>query len=56
LAVLWEGARDDPKQVQARKEIVGITTDILGQVQFWTQAEKMKREVEADWNSSMALA
>jgi hypothetical protein len=55
LAVLWEGARDDPKQVKARKEIVNITTDILSQVQLWTEAEKLKREVEAEWNNSMAL-
>lgn len=42
LSVLWEGARDSPTQVRARNEAVEEITEILGQVEIWTQAEKIR--------------
>lgn len=44
IAVLWEGARDDPKQVRARKEVLDIVATILDQVRIWTDAEKLHRD------------
>jgi hypothetical protein len=42
LSVLWEGTRDDPTQISARKAVVEIVGDILGQLSMWTQAEKTR--------------
>ncbi|PBL02484.1 hypothetical protein ARMGADRAFT_1005847 [Armillaria gallica] len=44
LAVLWEGAGDDPQQVYARRAIVGEVEKILGQIEMWKDAEKLKKE------------
>jgi len=44
IAVLWEGARDDPKQVRARMEVLDVVATILGQVRIWTEAQKLHRE------------
>jgi len=42
LAVLWEGARDNPAQLKARKDIVDVVGMIHKQIQLWTDADKMK--------------
>ncbi|KAK0468295.1 uncharacterized protein EV420DRAFT_1473993 [Desarmillaria tabescens] len=44
LAVLWEGAGDDPQQVYARRAIVAEVEKVLGQVELWKDAEKLKKE------------
>ncbi|KAK0191014.1 hypothetical protein F5146DRAFT_1196144 [Armillaria mellea] len=44
LTVLWEGAGDDPQQVYARRAIVGEVEKILGQIELWKDAEKLKNE------------
>ncbi|KAK0453568.1 hypothetical protein EV421DRAFT_2030518 [Armillaria borealis] len=44
LAVLWEGVGDDPQQVHARRAIVGEVEKILGQIELWKDAEKLKKE------------
>jgi len=42
LSILWEGPRDHPDQVRARNETVEKVTEILGQVQLWTDAEQLR--------------
>jgi hypothetical protein len=44
LSVLWEGLRDHPAQVRARKETVEEVTQILAQVNFWTEAEQLRNK------------
>jgi len=44
LAVLWEGARDNPAQLRARKAIIDVVQTIQDQVKLWTEADKMKQE------------
>ncbi|KAK0490958.1 hypothetical protein IW261DRAFT_1434849 [Armillaria novae-zelandiae] len=44
LAVLWEGAKDDPQQVYARRAIVAEVEKILRQIELWKDAEKLKKE------------
>ncbi len=44
LAVLWEGVGDDPQQVYARRAIVAEVEKILGQIEMWKDAEKLKKE------------
>ncbi|GLB33731.1 putative dynamin family protein [Lyophyllum shimeji] len=43
LSILWEGTRDDPTQVRARKDIMTIVTCVLEQIHFWTTAEQNRR-------------
>ena len=45
LAVLWEGARDNPAQLKARKEVVDIVQSVQEQIRLWTQADKMKQDI-----------
>ncbi|KAI0786384.1 hypothetical protein C8Q75DRAFT_771545 [Abortiporus biennis] len=47
MAVLWEGAHDDPKQVRARFEVINTTTEILNQIQLWTEASQKKKLITA---------
>ena len=60
LAVLWEGARDNPTQLRARKEITDLVQIVREQIQVWTQADKIKQnmakfaatdnmDVDQDW-------
>ncbi|KAK0206486.1 Dynamin family-domain-containing protein [Desarmillaria ectypa] len=44
LAVLWEGAGDDPQQVYAHRAIIAEVENILRQVELWEDAEKLKKE------------
>ncbi|KDQ65115.1 hypothetical protein JAAARDRAFT_188367 [Jaapia argillacea MUCL 33604] len=48
LAILWEGPRDDPSQVQARYQMVKTVTQIVDQLQLWTQAEQSRKLLSAD--------
>ncbi|KAK0486897.1 hypothetical protein EDD18DRAFT_1192269 [Armillaria luteobubalina] len=43
LAVLWEGAGDDPQQVYARRAIVAEMEKILGQIELWRDAGKLEK-------------
>ena len=45
LAVLWEGARDNPAQLRARKEVIDLVQTVQKQIQLWTQADKMKQNI-----------
>jgi len=45
LAVLWEGARDNPAQLKARKEVIDLVQTVQEQIQLWTQADKMKQSI-----------
>jgi hypothetical protein len=45
LAVLWEGARDNPAQLKARKEVIDLVQTVQEQIQLWTQADKMKQNL-----------
>ncbi|KAM5535621.1 hypothetical protein V8D89_010712 [Ganoderma adspersum] len=47
IAVLWEGVRDDPAQVRARAEVVEIVCEILQQVEFWKNAERLPQAMLA---------
>lgn len=59
LAVLWEGACDDPAQLKARKEIIDLVQTVQEQIRLWMQADKMKQDIarlaatdimeEVDW-------
>lgn len=42
LSILWEDADESPTQVAARAEILAITADILNQIEFWSQADKLR--------------
>ncbi|KAF8913833.1 hypothetical protein CPB84DRAFT_1757667 [Gymnopilus junonius] len=44
LAVLWEGARDNPAQLRARMAVINTVQVIQEQIGFWTEAYKMKQE------------
>ncbi|KDR83818.1 hypothetical protein GALMADRAFT_236220 [Galerina marginata CBS 339.88] len=44
LAVLWEGARDNPAQLRARKAVIDVVETIQDQIKLWTEADKMKQE------------
>ncbi|CDO74067.1 hypothetical protein BN946_scf185043.g117 [Trametes cinnabarina] len=46
MAVLWEGPRDDPQQTNARTEAVETVSEILRQLELWTEAEKRSHEVK----------
>ncbi|KAF5388296.1 hypothetical protein D9615_000347 [Tricholomella constricta] len=46
LSILWEGARDDPAQVRARKDIMVMVKAILDQTQFWSHAERARRAIK----------
>jgi len=43
LAVLWEGARDNPQQLKVRAEIIQVVEAIQQQIQFWTSAQKFSQ-------------
>lgn len=45
LAVLWEGARDNPAQLKARKEVIDVVQTVQEQIQLWTQADKIKQNM-----------
>lgn len=53
LSVLWEGTRDDPTQVRARKTVVDVVADILGQILMWTQAEKSRNSNVEESDNAM---
>jgi hypothetical protein len=41
MAVLWEGARDNPQQLKARAGTIKEVEVIQQQIQFWSEAEKI---------------
>jgi len=45
LAVLWEGSRDNPAQLKARKDVIDLVQTVQEEIQLWTQADKMKQNV-----------
>jgi len=45
LSVLWEGTRDNPAQLKARKEIIDLVRTVQEQIRLWTQADKMKQDI-----------
>ncbi|PIL36747.1 hypothetical protein GSI_00436 [Ganoderma sinense ZZ0214-1] len=47
IAVLWEGVRDDPAQVRARADVVETVCEILQQVEFWKNAERLPQAMLA---------
>lgn len=47
LSVLWEGMREDPAQVRARKHVVDVVSEILKQLEFWMTAAQTKKEQDA---------
>ena len=47
IAVLWEGVRDDPGQVRARAEVVETVCEVLQQVDFWKNAERLPQAMLA---------
>ncbi|KAG5637833.1 hypothetical protein H0H81_003038 [Sphagnurus paluster] len=52
LSILWEGTRDDPAQVKARKDVMMIVEAVLDQTEYWTDAEKVaKRHATVDDNA-----
>jgi hypothetical protein len=53
LAVLWEGARDNPAQLRARKAVIDMVQTIQGQVKFWSEADKMKQQVAKQMITAM---
>ncbi|KAJ3510297.1 hypothetical protein NLJ89_g4757 [Agrocybe chaxingu] len=53
LAVLWEGARDNPAQLRARKEIIDIVQTIMEQIKYWMDADKMKQQAWRNLASTM---
>ncbi|KAF8974240.1 hypothetical protein BDZ97DRAFT_1945601 [Flammula alnicola] len=53
LAVLWEGARDNPAQLRTRKAIIDIVQIIQNQVKFWTEADKMKQQAATQHPDAM---
>ncbi|KAH9482911.1 Nuclear GTPase SLIP-GC [Psilocybe cubensis] len=44
LAVLWEGARDNPEQLRARQAMLEIVQIIKEQVKIWIEADKIKQQ------------
>lgn len=44
LSVLWEGMREDPAQVRARKYVVDAVSEIQTQLRFWSLAAQTKKE------------
>ncbi|KAJ2931653.1 hypothetical protein H1R20_g5445, partial [Candolleomyces eurysporus] len=44
LSVLWEGVRDDPAQVRARKFVVDMVSEVQKQLRLWTEAANHKKE------------
>jgi len=51
MAVLWEGARDNPQQLRARTEAIKIVGIIQEQIQFWTEAEKLAQTAKRYLNT-----
>lgn len=43
LSVLWEGVRDDPAQVRARKFVVDMVSEVQNQLRLWTEAARFKK-------------
>lgn len=44
MAVLWEGIRDDPAQLRARKAVIDIVSIVQAQVKNWQDADKIKQD------------
>jgi hypothetical protein len=44
LSVLWEGMREDPAQIRARKYVVDAVSEIQTQLRFWSLAAQTKKE------------
>ncbi|KAF6762688.1 hypothetical protein DFP72DRAFT_876603 [Ephemerocybe angulata] len=56
LAVLWEGLRDDPAQVRARKHVVDIVAEIQRQLAFWLAAAQTKKEQAQQQDEDVDMA
>ena len=54
LSVLWEGTKDHPDQVRARNATIETVTEILRQVQFWSEADQLRTKDWGDSNSTFA--
>jgi len=50
MAVLWEGARDNPQQLITRAETIKAVDAIQQQIQFWTEAEKLAQAAKQYFN------
>lgn len=62
LAVLWEGARDSPAQLRARKSVIDVLQTIQEQVKIWIEADKMKQQslkdqvaMQEDWDCALQV-
>ena len=53
LAVLWEGARDNPAQLRARKTVIDMVQTIQGQLKLWYEADKMKQQAAKEATAAM---
>jgi len=51
MAVLWEGARDNPQQLRTRTEAIKIVGTIQQQIQFWAEAEKLAQTAKRYLNN-----
>ena len=55
--MLWEGVRDDPAQVRARKFVVDMVSEVQKQLRLWTEAANLKKEHQGeDGDVEMAAA
>ncbi|KAF8165415.1 Dynamin family-domain-containing protein [Crassisporium funariophilum] len=55
LAVLWEGARDTPAQLRARKEVIEVVEAVQKQIDSWAKSDKIKQEAAKMTVKSMAM-
>ncbi|KAG6918940.1 hypothetical protein DXG01_010595 [Tephrocybe rancida] len=56
LSILWEGTRDDPAQVRARKDIMTIVRAVLEHIDYWTTAQETRRAIKrADDSDDMNI-
>jgi len=52
MAVLWEGARDNPQQLKARAETVKVVETIQQQIQFWSEAAELAQTAKRYLNEN----
>ncbi|KAI0320228.1 hypothetical protein OF83DRAFT_1215368 [Amylostereum chailletii] len=48
IAVLWEGVKDDPTQIRVRAEVVQTMSDVIRQVNFWSDARELRERTAAE--------
>lgn len=54
VGVLWEGPRDDPAQVKTRCDIVSLVTELMGHIDMWSAAEKVKSAADTQIATTQA--